>query len=214
MKAIRLVVFDFDGTLADSEAWFMARLNLVARQFGFRETSPDEREKLRGLSSREIICELGVPLWRLPLIVSHLRRMATREIDHIPRFPWVEQLFTELTAAGTVIAIVSSNTEQNIRRVLGPAAVHVAAIGAGVSLFGKAARFQQVLKRLGIPASAAVGVGDEVRDIEAARQAGITAVAAGWGFATAAALRAANPDAFAANAPMLADILLGTTVPG
>ncbi|MGU9979279.1 HAD hydrolase-like protein [Phreatobacter sp. HK31-P] len=213
MQPIRLVIFDFDGTLADSEAWFAATLNQVARKFGFRETGFHERERLRSLSSREIIGELGVPLWKMPLIVAHLRQLANRDIDHIPRFPWVENLFAQLTAAGTAIAIVSSNTEENIRRVLGPASVHVAAFGAGASLFGKAARFRRVLKRLGVPPSAAMAVGDEVRDIEAARQVGVASVAAGWGFATADALQAAHPDAFAADAPMLADILLGARVP-
>lgn len=214
MEPIRLVLFDFDGTLADSEAWFSGKLNQIARHFGFRETGPEEREKLRGLSSRQIMTELGVPLWKVPLIAAHMRRLASREIDQFEPFPWVDDLFARLAAAGTVIAIVSSNTEANIRRVLGPAADHVAAFGAGVSLFGKAARFRTVLKRLGVPAVAAVAVGDEVRDIEAARQAGIASVAAGWGFATAEALRAARPDAFAADAAVLEGILLGEAAAG
>lgn len=214
MDAARLVLFDFDGTLADSEGWFSGKLNQIARHFGFRETGPEERAKLRGLSSRQIISELGVPVWKLPLIVAHMRRLASREIDHIAPFPWVDDLFMRLSAAGKMIAIVSSNTEANIHRVLGPAAAHVAAFSAGVSLFGKASRFRSVLERLGVPAGAAVAVGDEVRDIEAARQAGVTAVAAGWGFATAEALMAARPDAFAADAAALEGLLLGATVPG
>lgn len=209
MEPIRLVLFDFDGTIADSEAWFSGKLNQIARHFGFRETGPEERKKLRGLSSRQIITELGVPVWKLPMIAAHMRRLASQDIEHIPPFPWVADLFARLATAGTAIGIVSSNTEANIRRVLGPAAAHVSAFGAGVPLFGKAARFRSVLKGLGVPAGAAVAVGDEVRDIEAARQAGIAAVAAGWGFASAEALRAAGPDAFAADAEALETILLG-----
>ncbi|WP_439573111.1 HAD hydrolase-like protein [Phreatobacter sp.] len=214
MEPIRLVLFDFDGTIADSEAWFSGKLNQIARHFGFRETGPEEREKLRGLSSRQIISELGVPVWKLPLIAAHMRGLASRDIEHIAPFPWVDDLFHRLAAAGTVIAIVSSNTEANIRRVLGPAAAHVSAFGAGVSLFGKAARFRTVLKNLGVPPGATVAVGDEVRDIEAARKAGIASVAAGWGFATAEALKAAGPDAFASDVAALEAILLGRTARG
>jgi phosphoglycolate phosphatase len=51
-----------------------------------------------------------------------------------------------------------------------------------------------VLKRAGVEPARAIAIGDEVRDIEAARSAGIACAAVTWGYAAPAALRAQRPD--------------------
>jgi phosphoglycolate phosphatase len=50
-----------------------------------------------------------------------------------------------------------------------------------------------VLRASGVPAGAAVLVGDEVRDAEAARGAGVAFGAVAWGYGAEAALRAQAP---------------------
>jgi phosphoglycolate phosphatase len=91
--------------------------------------------------------------------------------------------------------MVSSDHEANARRALGPDnAGLIAHYACGASLFGKASKFKQVLKQAGIPASQTLAIGDEVRDVEAARKAGIRFGAATWGYATAEALRQHGAD--------------------
>jgi phosphoglycolate phosphatase len=68
-----LVIFDLDGTLADSFPWFLRHANDVADRFGFRRIADDEIEPLRRAGSREILQRLGVPRWKLPLIARHMR---------------------------------------------------------------------------------------------------------------------------------------------
>ena len=51
MNRFDLVIFDFDGTLADSAAWFRANVNHIAQRYRFRQVTPDELESLRGISS-------------------------------------------------------------------------------------------------------------------------------------------------------------------
>jgi phosphoglycolate phosphatase len=60
-------------------------------------------------------------------------------------------------------------------------------------MFGKAAKFRKVPKRTGIAAAAAIAIGDEVRDGEAAAQAGIAFGAVAWGYANSEALRRLSP---------------------
>ena len=64
---------------------------------------------------------------------------------------------------------------------------------AAPSLFGKAAKFRRVVRRAGVAAAQAISIGDEVRDIEAARAAGIACGAVMWGYAAPDALRAFGP---------------------
>ncbi len=190
----RLAIFDFDATLADSERWIAGVFNEIARQYGFREITDEEREALRGRSSREIVKALRVPMWKMPLIARGVRRIAARDIDQIRLFPWVPEISEGLQRQGTAIAIVTSNSEVNVRRVLGPdLAARVQYYGTGASLFGKAAKIKRVIRASGVTKDRAASIGDEVRDIDAARAAGIASIAVTWGIATEAALAAANP---------------------
>lgn len=189
-----LAIFDFDGTIADSGAWFAGALNEVARQNGFREVAADQHDTLRGLSTREIFAHLGIPSWKLPLIVRQLRALAARDAGQISAFPWVPEVLAALRSRGVAVAIVSSNTKANILRVLGrEVAAMIDHFGTGAPLFGKTAKISAVINRCGSIAAFTTSIGDEVRDIEAARALGVNSLAVTWGYATAAALEAAQP---------------------
>jgi phosphoglycolate phosphatase len=191
----RLLIFDFDGTLADSLPWFLAALDETARRFGFHRPDAAQIEALRGLDSRGIMRALGVPAWKVPAIANDLRRRAA-EAPAPPLFPGIETTLARLAEAGVTLAIASSNGSAHIRRALGAAlAGRIAHFACDISLFGKAGRFRRILRESGIPAGAAMAVGDELRDIAAAREAGLAAGAVTWGYATAEALRRAGPDA-------------------
>jgi phosphoglycolate phosphatase len=104
-------------------------------------------------------------------------------------------LLKGLAELGAHITIVTSNSESNVRSVLGPqTAQHVHQFACGASLFGKARKFKQAIKASGIPAAQTVCVGDETRDIDAAKEIGVACVAVLWGYATPEVLRAHAPD--------------------
>lgn len=190
-----LAIFDFDGTLADSFPWFVAVLNGVAERYGFRQVRPDELETLRGHDARRIMRHLRVPRWKLPFIANHMRGLMARDIDRIRLFDGVPAMLRTLEDRGVAIAIVSSNAEDNIRRVLGPdSADRVARYACGASLFGKPAKFRRILRENDVPASRILAIGDEVRDIDAARSVGIACGAVTWGYARGDVLAARRPD--------------------
>ncbi len=186
----RLAIFDFDGTLADSAGWLMRELNRVAERFGFRQVSEAEIAMLRGYDNRAIIRYLGVPGWKLPFIARHLRRRIAEDAAAIPLFPGTPGLLHGLAARGVTLAVVTSNAEANVRRILGPdCAGLIGCYACGAAIFGKAPKFRRVLRRLGVPREAAISIGDEVRDIEAAKRAGLASAAVTWGYATAPLLQ-------------------------
>jgi phosphoglycolate phosphatase len=189
-----LVIFDLDGTLADSFPWFLRNVNDVADRFGFRRIGDGDVESLRHAGSREILRRLEVPLWRLPAIARHMRRMKTDHLAGIPLFAGVDAMLQALRDGGFTLALVSSDHEANARRQLGEAAHLFSHFDCGASLFGKSGKFRRVAKRAGANAAQVISIGDEVRDIEAARAAGIACGAVMWGFAAPNALRALRPD--------------------
>jgi phosphoglycolate phosphatase len=189
-----LAIFDLDGTLADSFPWSARVLDSVADEFGFRRLAKDEIEDLRRLSPREILHRLDVPPWKLPRITRHMRRLKGEALAGIPLFPGAAAMLRILAQNGVQLALVSSDHEANARRQLGPAAALFSHFDCSASLFGKAQKFGRVLRQAGVARDAAIAIGDEIRDIAAARAAGIACGAVAWGYADPSSLRAASPD--------------------
>jgi phosphoglycolate phosphatase len=193
---IRLVIFDFDGTLSDSGDWFLSVIDQLARRFRFRTVAPDQVEMLRHKSSREVIDFLGISRWKMPLIARHLRKLVGRNAHEIELFPGTPDLLERLADTGVKIALVTSNSEANARKILGEEhAARIDFYACGSSLFGKAPKFRRVLKKMGIPAAQALAIGDETRDVDAAREVGMRAGSVLWGYASEAVLTALQPDA-------------------
>ena len=67
-----------------------------------------------------LIRELGVSPWKLPFITRHMHGLASRDIATISLFPGIRDMLCNLDEAGVTLAIVSSNSEANVRHVLGP----------------------------------------------------------------------------------------------
>ena len=188
-------MFDFDGTLADSFPWFISVVNTIADTYRFKRVEPHEIETLRGASARQIVQHLGIAWWKLPFIGRSMRRLAAEHVDQIALFDGVDHMLQQLSQAGVTIALVTSNSYANVQRVLGPDnAARITYYECSVSAFGKRARFQRVLKRTGLLPHEALCIGDELRDLEAARKARIPFGAVAWGFTQIEALKAHAPN--------------------
>src|SRR5215217_4569979 len=193
MTRYRLAIFDFDGTLADSLPWFRSSFHDMITRFNLTPVPAEEMEGLRGMSAREIMARLNVSKWQLPAIVSDMRKRKLAAASEISLFKGVPAMLTDLQRLGIKAAIVSSDSEASVRQVLGPATSLITRFDCGAALFGKHWKFRRVARRLGVKPSDTICVGDEIRDIEAAKAAGMDSGAVAWGYALPAALQAAGP---------------------
>lgn len=193
MKKYDLVMFDLDGTLADTFPWFLTVLNDVADRYRFKRVQPEEVDEFRLLNARQIMARLELPGWKLPFIAGYMRRLAGQNMHQIPLFEGVHEMLAELKGQGVMIAVVSSNGPENIRKLLGPSMTHVSWVEGGASLFGKAPRFRKVMAQAGVPPHRALAVGDEIRDVDSAKKAGVPFGAVSWGMTHLDALRLHSP---------------------
>lgn len=205
-----LAIFDFDGTLADSGDWFLGLADHLADRFNFRHVNPDEVEALRGQSSRAVIKYLGIPRWKLPAMARYVHALLAQQTDKIALFDGVTTMIDTLHAAGIRLALVTSNSEDNARAILGPAlAARFSQFECGASLFGKARRFRRVLKKTKVPIERALCIGDETRDIIAAHKVCIAPGAVLWGYANRDALAACEPMHFFSSTTDVLRLVLG-----
>ena len=190
----KLVVFDFDGTLADSFPFFVEVFGTLADAHGFSRIDHDDTEKLRGYDAKALMRHVGLPLWKFPQVGAHFKKLMAADISRIKLFDDIGEVLQQLSADGVLLAIVSSNSTENVRKVLGPHAALITHFECGVDLFGKRHKLSRLRKATGLQPYEILCVGDELRDMEAARAERIPFGAVTWGYSRFDALPAQSPD--------------------
>ena len=206
MTTPKVLIFDFDGTIADTQDAFIAIANRLAPQYGYQPLEPEQIDRLRNLRPRAVIKASGLPFYKLPFYLRHVKRELSHEIQNIQPIAGMDEALRDLQARGYRLGIVTSNLPANVKTFL---ELHQLQdlfefVRAGIAIFGKSRSLRNTLRDLGLPPIAAVYCGDEVRDIEAARRCGIRVLAVGWGFNSREALLRAQPDALSTEPHELA----------
>ena len=189
-----LAIFDFDGTLADSFPFFVSVFNTIAERHQFRQIDTARADSLRHLSARQMMQHVGMPAWKLPIVSKTFITMMKESAASVAVFDGIDAALRAIAAHGIELAIVSSNSEQNVRAVLG--AELSALIGrfeCGMSIFGKASRLKQLIRDSGSSPASAIYIGDQDTDAIAATKSGMAFGAVSWGYAPIEILRAHKP---------------------
>jgi len=190
---MRAVLFDFDGTITDSEAVMLEVMNELADEFGFKKLVPEELGALRKLSLREFVrTRLEIPLWQL-MKLRRLERRSKRLFEEksgeLHVFEGMPEVIKRLREQGYFTGVVSSSPAPVVARVLAGAGIAMDVVSAGTRSSGKARAIQRALRDNRLDPGSTVYVGDELRDVEAAERAGIRMIGVSWGLNDAASLR-------------------------
>jgi phosphoglycolate phosphatase len=210
IKALRLenIIFDFDGTVADSFETTLGILNSLADEFGYRPAEPHEVQELRGLSYREIGRRLGVSLHTIPFIAARVRRELARSMAGIRPFEALPEVLAQLRESGLSLGIMTSNSRRNVETFLAANEIDdFEFISTATNVWGKQRALKRLLRRRGLSIGATAYVGDETRDIEACKALDIEVVAVSWGYTLATQLSTQRPDRLIDHPSQLLDLI-------
>jgi phosphoglycolate phosphatase len=176
-----LVVWDFDGTLADSLPGVLRIFNDLAPQFGFAPVT--DVQALRDTSVAQFFKAQGIPFWKLRTLRDAIIARQQGEMGSIRLYPGVPEVLEQIGRSDCRMGIVSSNAEDNIRTCLRANGVERwFELVVGYSrLLGKQRGLRRVLRQTALAGHDVLYIGDEVRDITAAQDVGLDVVAVTWG---------------------------------
>jgi phosphoglycolate phosphatase len=190
----RLVLFDFDGTLANSMPVFLNLFDQVAGRYKLKPLDRDSLESLRGHDARTLMRMYGVPMWKFPFIARHGRKLMAENASHITRFDGIDQLLVALAEHGFRLGILTSNSPITVRSVLGPQLTDLMEFfECGVNFLGKAGKLRNLIRASGLSPADAIYIGDQVDDIRAAQSIRMAAGAVSWGYGSFDAMLALSP---------------------
>ncbi len=199
--AARLIVFDLDGTLVDSEQGIVSAMAMTVSALGLPVETVDRWRRLIGVPLREQMA-LILPTDRLaeaPMVVETYRVLYRKiMLDNSQPFPGVDDLLQELHAQGDTLAICSGKRGPSIREVLahvGWTQLFPVVISPDDVKRGKPDPESMVvaLDKTGFQPNQAIMIGDTHFDIEMANRAGVASCAVTWGTHSRQELAVAAP---------------------
>lgn len=187
-----LILFDVDGTLADTFDTVVKLATRFAPDYNIPLVPKKELKRLRGMATKEIIRTLEIPWYKLPFFVRKIRKELNAHMHDIKPFPGMVALISHLHKEGYPLGIISSNSRANVQVFLTSNKLPPFTIlHTGIGMFAK----PRILRAIARQHPSVVYIGDETRDIDAAHQADIPIIAVSWGYATREGLRKHTPTA-------------------
>ncbi len=193
---IKVIAFDFDGTIADTHDTFVDIVNRLSDEFGYEPVHGEELERLKKLSSREIIKESKIPFFQIPIILQRIKSELNKEIGNLHPFKGLKNSLIILKERGYILGIVTSNMKSNVVTFLEKNDLDnlFDFVYSGTPLFGKDRVINRLIKLHKLTRENIIYVGDETRDIQAAKKSHIKMIAVSWGFNSPEVLSKHNPD--------------------
>ncbi|MEB3227845.1 MAG: HAD-IA family hydrolase, partial [Synechocystis sp.] len=176
--AIKAILFDFDGTIADTYDAFLEIVNRLAMEFGYPTVDQQEVERLKKLSSADIIKYAQISPFKIPFLLRRLKKELGKQIATLKPYVEIKEALAFLKEKGYTLGIVTSNHKDNVLIFLknNDLADFFDFICAGTTLFGKNRIINRVLKEYHWNAEEVIYIGDETRDISAAKKSRLTMI--------------------------------------
>jgi phosphoglycolate phosphatase-like HAD superfamily hydrolase len=204
----RAVIFDFDGTIADSlAAVVMVFEDMTRGRHG--HYTPEEVEGMREMSLGELLKAIRLPKWKVPLLMLRGRKMLREHLQDIAIHKGMLDAIRKLHEDGILLYVLSSNSTENVETYLKRHRLsgYFSGVYGGASLLGKAPQLLKLIDRAHIDVERSWYVGDETRDVSAARSVGLKVASVTWGYNNRIALERKEPDALVDTAPALVKTL-------
>ncbi len=196
MTSRPILIFDFDGTIADTHQYIVDVSNRLALEFNYNQISDEDSVLLKDFSVQEVIRHLEVPLLKIPAIIARAKKEFYQDIQSIHPIKGLQEALDALKARGVVIGILSSNAAENIHAFLQRHGIdHFDFIHSTSKIWGKDISIKGLIAEHHLNRDDVIYIGDEIRDIAAARKAGVRVAAVTWGYNSAQALQKEGPDA-------------------
>lgn len=203
------LLFDFDGTLADSLSLGLKIVNDLSEHHGYKPVSPEEMEILRGLPLTTIFKRLHLPFFKLPMFVHRVKTELNTRLSELQPFAEMPEVLKKLKQAGIPMALLSSNSINNILPFLKRFEMEVFEwYDCDVGLFNKSKALHKQTQRPEIKTMQPIYIGDELRDIKAAKHNHIPIISVTWGFQPKSLLEKHHPEYLVENPKELIELFL------
>ncbi len=195
----KLIIFDFDGTLADYLPFIKPIYNEVADSLKLKKMV--DINIFRNMTTKQFIKDQKIPFFRIPYLLRQGREIQLKYMDKMKLRGNMKEVLEKIHSE-CKIGILSSNSKKVIYSFLGRHKMEsmfdfVQSYG---KLYAKFIPLTKIMLEKGLKPSEVLYVGDEVRDIQATKQIHMDIATVTWGFDSEELLKKHDP-AYIINKP-------------
>ena len=190
-----IFIFDFDGTIADTHLFIVDIYNSFCDEYNYKKIDVKRLEKYKDKNAAQIIRHLKIPIFKIPAMIARFKEIYQNDIEKIKPFPGMKELLVALKSKGHQLAIVSSNNKENITKFLENHGLLIFDfIHPTNRVLSKDSAIKKFVEQHKLDLERIIYIGDEIRDIEAAKKLRIPVIAVTWGYNSIRALKKRRPD--------------------
>ena len=186
MSGFKHVIFDVDGTLADTDDISQRALQDLLFEVTGEEEDLADLAFTRGIPGDEALAKLGIVD---KAALTRWDELAREHADEVKLYYGVREMLEELRASGKVMGVVSSRRRDEYEAVITPLGIDE--YFENMVLAEDTERHKpepdpllEYLRRAGAKPEETIYVGDTAHDSKAAQEAGVSFLFAGWGAAS------------------------------
>lgn len=190
------ILFDFDGTIADTISAGLEIINSHAEKYGYKRLDGDINTHFSAL---QLVKLAEIKFWKLPYLIYQLKKKLSEKSDELKILSEAPELIKKLNDEGYELGILTSNSFKTVKAFLKKYELDsfFSFLRTDVSLFGKKKALKKAKKVIN---KKIIYIGDELRDIEACRKNDIPIVSIPWGLNSFESLEEHNKGLVAKNA--------------
>ncbi|HID81329.1 MAG TPA: HAD-IIIA family hydrolase [Chromatiales bacterium] len=183
-----VLVFDWDGTLMDSEAHIVACMDYAIRENGIEPDPPHQLKRVIGLGLNEAVAEL-LPdhqnTTHLQIAETYRHRFLSDEKSQSDLFPDVESTLRKLHSAGYLLTVATGKSRRGLDKVLAQTGLEdlFVATRCADETFSKPhpQMLDEIKTDLDVRAENMLMIGDTAFDLQMAVNAGVPSVGVSYG---------------------------------
>lgn len=212
----KLVIFDYDGVIADSlSLWINAFADAGAANDISYRLSKREISRLEHITFGSILRQAGLENHEhVSKFVQDVITIFDKKTDDVSFFPGIGRLMENLHHAGNIICINTANNSAVVRKRLESEGIlpFVTEIAGGDSEGSKSDKILAFLDKFGFDKKNTFMIGDSLGDITEGKKAGVITVGAGYGWQEEEKLMSGDPDYFCGTPEDLESLFLNSGI--
>ncbi len=202
---MKLIVFDWDGTLADSTTTIVKALQRSCADLALPIPTKAQASYVIGLGLRDTLTTVAPTLTedRYPEMVAAFRRHFLEGEHDIGLFDGVPEMLTDLNRRGALLGVATGKSRVGLARALAQLGIGQHFVATRCADEGQPKPHPEMLEYVvrvsGVALDRAVMVGDTTHDLQLAQNAGTHAIAVAYGAHTLVELKKFSPTAIASD---------------